>query len=70
MIVFLVGLKEDYYQTKNENARKPYIVIIEIIFSILILPTLAFFKVNFDFFIIKELSVFHLLIPEVIYQIT
>ena len=48
----------------KDNTRKSYLAIIEIIFSIIILPTAGFFKANFDFYIIKELSVFHIIIPE------
>ena len=40
----------------------------EIIFSLTILPIFGFFKTIFDLFIIKELGIFHLLFPEVIYQ--
>ena len=61
--------KEDRHKQQGENGRPSYFAIFEILFSILILPALGFFKANFDFFIIKELGVFHLLIPEVIFQI-
>ena len=52
----------------GDNVRKPKDGIIEIIFSLTILPLFGFFKTTFDLFIIKELGVFHLLFPEVIYQ--
>ena len=72
-VLYIDGLGNTLYQTEHkqigEEGRESYVGIIEIIFSILILPTLGFFKANFDFFIIKELGVFHLLIPEVIFQI-
>jgi len=49
---------------KNEY---PKDIILEIIFSFL-MSVFGFYKMRFDFSIIKELGVFHLLIPEVIYQ--
>ena len=41
----------------------------EIIFSFLLLPFFGFFKTTFDLLIIKELGIFHLLIPEAFYQL-
>ena len=52
----------------GKDVRKPKDGILEILFSLTILPILGFFKTTFDLFIIKELGVFHLLFPEVIYQ--
>ena len=51
----------------NERVRVPKDAILEIIFSF-ILSIFGFFKTTYDLFIIKELGVFHLLFPEVIYQ--
>ena len=49
------------------NVKKPIDGIFEIVISF-IFPIFAFFKTTFDLFIIKELGVFHILFPEVIYQ--
>ena len=57
-----------YNNTFSKDVRKPKDGILEIIFSLIILPLFGFFKTTFDLFIIKELGVFHLLFPEVIYQ--
>ena len=54
--------------TYSKKVRKPKDGILEIFFSLTILPLFGFFKTTFDLFIIKELGVFHLLFPEVIYQ--
>ena len=53
------------YNTKI--VRVPKDAILEIIFSF-ILSFLGFLKTTYDLFIIKELGVFHILFPEVIYQ--
>ena len=62
------GSKNNYTYIYGEEVRKPKDGIMEIIFSLTILPLFGFFKTTFDLFIIKELGVFHLLFPEVIYQ--
>ena len=49
--------------------KKPIQGYSEIFASIILLPILSFFKANFDFYIIKELSLFHLLLTDVIYQL-
>ena len=51
----------------SNKVRRPIDGIFEIIFSF-IFPIFGFFKTTFDLFIIKELGVFHILFPEVIYQ--
>ena len=55
--------------TYGKNTRNLKDGILEIIFSIFVLPILGFFKITYDLFIIKELGVFHLLISEIIYQL-
>ena len=52
------------------STKKPIYGYIEIFVSIFILPSINFFKANFHFFIIKNLGLFHLLLPEVIYKLT
>jgi hypothetical protein len=71
-------LNDAFHPHNGTNNNKTYIYsdkvrnskdgILEIIFSLTILPIFGFFKTVFDLFIIKELGVFHLLFPEVIYQ--
>ena len=62
------GTKNNKTYIYGSKVRKPKDGILEIIFSLTILPIFGFFKTTFDLFIIKELGVFHLLFPEVIYQ--
>ena len=52
----------------GEDVKDPKDGVLEIIFSFL-LSVFGFFKTTFDLYIIKELTVFHLLFPEVIYQL-
>ena len=70
---YIFKLKETFHPLKNEYnngyIRQTKDGILEIIFSILFLPILGFFKTIYDLNIIKELGVFHLLIPEAIYQL-
>ena len=54
--------------TVRNKVRRPKDGILEIIFSLTILPIFGFLKTIYDLNIIKELGVFQLLIPEVIYQ--
>jgi len=61
-IIFYLFQKGDEYM-----AITPQSIIIEIIFYF-IFPIFGFFKMRLDLSIIKELGVFHLLIPEIIYQ--
>jgi len=68
-LIYIVHIKDDLFQ-KNKNdycIQRPKDIILEIIFSFLML-VFGFYKGRFDLSIIKELGVFHLLIPEVIYQ--
>ena len=60
--------KSKYGYIYSEKVRSPKDGFLEIFFSLIILPLFSFFKTTFDLFIIKELGVFHLLFPEVIYQ--
>ena len=60
--------KNSKYNKTSEKVRKPIDGILEIIFSLTILPIFGFLKTIYDLNIIKELGVFQLLIPEVIYQ--
>jgi len=60
--LFPKDLKDNEYRL-----RKPKDIILEIIFSFL-MSVFGFYKIRFDFSIIKVLGAFHLLIPEVIYQ--
>ena len=72
-IAYITRLNDAFHPHKNDSynydskVRKPIDGIFEIIFSF-IYPIFAFFKTIFDLFIIKELGVFHILFPEVIYQ--
>jgi len=68
-LTYIVHIKDDLFR-KNKNdycIRKPKDIILEIIFSFL-MSVFGYYKMRFDLSIIKELGVFHLLIPEVIYQ--
>ena len=75
-LAYIEGFKDTFHPhngtkyniTYSVKVRKPKDGILEIIFSLTILPLFGFFKTTFDLFIIKELGVFHLLFPEVIYQ--
>lgn len=70
-ISYLIKLHDILYPTHDasgEKAKRPIDGILEIIFTI-ILPILGFVKSYFDFLIIRELSPFHLLLPEVLFQI-
>ena len=65
---YIVDIRDDLFPKDNEyRARRPKDIILEIIFSFL-MSVFGFYKMRFDLSIIKELGVFHLLIPEVIYQ--
>ena len=72
-ISYITRLNDAFHPHKNDSLKygsrvpKPIDGIFEIIFSF-IFPIFAFFKTIFDLFIIKELGVFHILFPEVIYQ--
>ena len=68
ILAYFTGLDNNIHQ-KHKQIKKPVYGYIEILVSIFILPILSFFKANFDFFIIKELGLFHLLLPEVVYQL-
>lgn len=57
------------YIPEGEDAKKPKDGVIEIICTVL-LPLLTFSKANFDFLIIKELGPFHILFPEILFQIS
>ena len=57
------------HKQKGEKGKKPKDGVIEIIFTVL-LPLLTFSKANFDFLIIKELGPFHILFPEILFQIS
>ena len=68
LLTYIVNIRDDLYPKDNEyRVRMPIDIILEIIFSF-IMSVFGFYKIRFDFSIIKELGVFHLLIPEVIYQ--
>ena len=65
---YIVSIRDDLFPKDNGyRIRKPKDIILEIIFSFL-MSVFGFYKMRFDLSIIKELGVFHLLIPEVIYQ--
>ena len=66
---YIVSIRDDLFpkDEKEYRKRRPKDIIIEIIFSFL-MSVFGFYKMRFDLSIIKELGVFHLLIPEVIYQ--
>ena len=70
---YISRLNDDFHPQSNNKTqygnkvRKPIDAIFEIIISF-IFPIFSFFKTNFDLFIIKELGIFHILFPEVIYQ--
>ena len=68
-LTYIVHIRDDLFpkDKKEYRLKRPKDVILEIIFSF-IFPIFGFFKMRFDLSIIKELGVFHLLIPEVIYQ--
>jgi len=67
-LTYIVHIKDDLFPQDNDyRARRPKDIIIEIIFSFL-MSIFGFYKMRFDLSIIKELGVFHLLIPEVFYQ--
>ena len=67
-LTYIVHIKDDLFPIDNEyRVRRPKDIILEIIFSFL-MSVFGFYKMRFDLSIIKELGVFHLLIPEVIYQ--
>ena len=67
-LTYIVHIRDDLFPKDNEyRKRKPKDIILEIIFSFL-MSVFGFYKMRFDLSIIKELGVFHLLIPEVIYQ--
>ncbi len=65
---YISNIKGDLFPKDNKfRLRKPKDIILEIIFSFII-SIFGFYKMRFYFSIIKELGVFHLLIPEVFYQ--
>ena len=67
-LTYITSIRDDLFPKDNEyRKRKPKDIILEIIFSF-IMSVFGFYKMRFDLSIIKELGVFHLLIPEVIYQ--
>jgi len=67
-LYYIVNIRDDLFPKEGGyNVRKPKDTILEIIFSFL-MSAFGFYKMKFDLSIIKELGVFHLLIPEVIYQ--
>ena len=72
-LVYIASLDDVFHPqntTKyNQDMKGPIDGILEILFSFL-LSVFSFFKTTCDIFIIKELGVFHLLFPEVIYQFT
>jgi hypothetical protein len=68
LLHYFARIRDDLFPKNNDyRKRSPKDIILEIIFSFL-MPVFAFYKMRFDLSIIKELGVFHLLIPEVIYQ--
>ena len=70
IFAYFTELDSIIHQDKTKPlSKKPVYGYVEIFVSILLIPSLSFFKVNFDFFIIKDLGLFHLLLPEVIYQL-
>ena len=67
-LYYIRAIRDDLFRKKDDYCiRRPKDIIIEIIFSFL-MSVFGFYKMRFDLSIIKELGVFHLLIPEVIYQ--
>ena len=70
-LLYIGGLNDAFHpkikDKLSEKIKGPLDGILEIIFSFL-LSIFGFFKTTYDFNIIKELGVFHLLFPEVIYQ--
>jgi len=65
---YIAEIRDDLFPKDNDyRTRRPKDIILEIIFSFL-MSVFGFYKMRFDLSIIKELGVFHLLIPEVIYQ--
>jgi len=66
---YIANIKGDLFpkDEKEYRLRKPKDIILEIIFSFL-MSVFGFYKMRFDLSIIKMLGVFHLLVPEVIYQ--
>ena len=65
---YIVSIRDNLFPKDNGyRPLKPKDIILELIFSF-IFPIFGFYKMRFDLSIIKELDVFHLLIPEVIYQ--
>lgn len=72
---YIHNLKDVIFKTQKqdlfpfEERKKPKDGILEIFFSF-IFPILGFFKMNFDLHIIKELGPFHLLLSEVLFQIS
>jgi len=66
-LTYIVHIRDDLFPKDNDyRARRPKDIILEIIFTFL-MSVFGFYKMRFDLSI-KELGVFHLLIPEVIYQ--
>ena len=65
---YIAAIRDDLFQKDNEyRKRSPKDIILEIIFSFL-MSGIGFYKIRFDLSIIKELGIFHLLIPEFFYQ--
>ena len=66
---YIIDIRDDLFpkDEKEYRKRRSKDIILEIIFSFL-MSGFGFYKMRFDLSIIKELGVFHLLIPEVIYQ--
>ena len=60
-------VEKNKYIQKDQKKKKDGII--EIIFTVL-LPLLTFSKANSDFLIIKELGPFHILFPEILFQIS
>ena len=66
-LCYIVHIRDNLFPKDNEyRVQTPKDIILEIIFSF-IMSIFGFYKMRFDFSIIKELGVFHLLIPEVFY---
>ena len=67
-LTYILHIRDDLYPKDNElRIRSPKDIILELIFSF-VMSIFGFYKMRFDLSIIKDLGVFHLLIPEVIYQ--
>jgi hypothetical protein len=67
-LYYIAAIREDLFPKDNKNRkRRPKDIILELIFSFL-MSVFGFYKMRFDLSIIKELGIFHLLIPEVFYQ--